>query len=123
MTEPELILTLPVLPLKNGVLFPSTLMLLTIGRPASVAAVEAALVHEDKDLVVVAQRDAAVDTPGAHDCFSIGTSAVIKRLTRRPEGTLEVLVQGRERSVLVTVEQTEPYCRAQVKLAPLPCST
>jgi ATP-dependent Lon protease len=98
MSESEVeIFSLPLLPLKNSVLFPSVWMPLTVGRPASVAAIEAVLAREDKELVAVAQRDAAVDTPGPRDFFSIGTKAVIKRMARRPDGTMELMVQGVER--------------------------
>ena len=68
------------LPLKNSVLFPGLLMPLSVGRKASLAAVEAALATEDKEIVVVAQRDASVDTPGAADLFTIGTRAVIRKV-------------------------------------------
>jgi ATP-dependent Lon protease len=119
MSEPE-IFSLPLLALKNSVLFPSVWMPLTVGRPASVAAVEAGLAREDKELVVVAQRDAAVDTPGPQDFFSIGTKAVVKRMARRPDGAIELMVQGVERVVIISIEQTEPYLRALLRLAPVP---
>jgi ATP-dependent Lon protease len=120
MPEPEQMLSLPLLPLKNNVLFPSMWMPLTVGLPASVATIEAALAREDKELVVVAQRDAAVETPGLQDFFSIGTKAVVKRMARRPDGTMELMVQGVERVVIIRLEQTEPYLRARVRLAPVP---
>ena len=119
MSEPE-ILSLPLLALKNSVLFPFVWMPLTVGRPASVAAIEAVLAREDKELVVVAQRDAAVDTPGPQDFFSIGTKAVVKRMARRPDGAIELMVQGVERVVIISIEQTEPYLRARLRLAPVP---
>jgi ATP-dependent Lon protease len=56
MSESEQILTLPLLPLKNSVLFPSVLMPLTVGRPLSMAAIEAVLAREDKELIIAAQR-------------------------------------------------------------------
>src|SRR5712691_6400087 len=95
-------------------------MPLTVGRPASVAAIEAALAREDKELVVVAQRDASVEAPGPQDFFSIGTKAVVKRMARRPDGSMELMVQGVERVVIIRIEQTEPYLRARVRLAPVP---
>jgi ATP-dependent Lon protease len=119
MSEPGL-LSLPLLALKNAVLFPAVGMPLTVGRPASVAAIEAVLSHEDKELVVVAQRDVAVETPGPQDFFSIGTKAVVKRMARRPDGTIELMIQGVERVVIIRIEQTEPYLRARVRPAPVP---
>jgi ATP-dependent Lon protease len=120
MSEPEQMLSLPLLPLKNSVLFPFVGMPLTVGRPASVATIEAVLAREDKELVVVAQRDASVETPGPQDFFSIGTKAVVRRMARRPDGTMELMVQGVERVVIIRIEQTELYLRARVRLAPVP---
>ena len=64
--------TLPLLPLKNSVLFPGLLMPLSVGRPSSLAAVESAVISEEKEIVVVAQRDASVDSPDGADLFTIG---------------------------------------------------
>ena len=120
MSESEQMLSPPLLPLKNSVLFPFVWMPLTVGRAASVATIEAVLAREDKELVVVAQRDASVETPGPQDFFSIGTKAVVKRMARRPDGTMELMVQGVERVVIIRIEQMEPYLRARVRLAPVP---
>ena len=120
MSEAEQILALPLLPIKNSVLFPSVLMPLTVGRPLSMAAIEAVLAREDKELIVAAQRDTSVDTPGPHDFFSIGTKAVIKRMARRPEGGVDLMIQGVERAVIIKIEQTDAYLTAQVRLAPVP---
>ena len=67
MSSPENPQTLPVLPIKHAVLFPSMLMPLNVGRPSSIAAIEAALASEGKEIVVVAQRDATVDNPTLTD--------------------------------------------------------
>ena len=64
MSDLEKIRILPLLPLKNSVLFPGLLMPLSVGRTVSLAAVEAALATEDKEIIVVAQRDASADSPG-----------------------------------------------------------
>jgi ATP-dependent Lon protease len=117
--EQEQLQTLPVLPLKNTVVFPSMFIPLSAGRPASIAAVEAALATEEKAVVLVAQRNADVDQPGEGDLHSIGTRAVIKKMVRGQNG-MEVLVQGVDRAALVKVEQTEPYLRARVRVLPLP---
>lgn len=111
--------TLPVLPLKNTVLFPSLFLPLAVGRPNSVAAVEAALASEEKTLVLVAQRTDADDPPIPDGVYSLGTRAVIKRLNRGDEA-VEVLVQGLERVRLVSFDQVDPYLRATVEIVPLP---
>ncbi len=119
MNEAENLLTLPVLPIKNTVLLPYLLMPLSVGRPLSRAAVEAALATEDKALFVVAQRDLEVEEPGEKDLFTIGTRAVIKKMARSENG-LELLLQGIERVSLVRLTQTTPYLQALVRPLPLP---
>jgi ATP-dependent Lon protease len=111
--------TLPVLALKNTVLFPHLFVPLSAGRPASVAAVEAALAREDKTIFLVAQRDASVEQAGADDLYGIGTAGVIKKVNRSENG-LQLIVQGLERMALVRIEQTEPYLSAKVRPLPLP---
>jgi ATP-dependent Lon protease len=114
--------TLPVLPLKNTVLFPNLFIPLTAGRPASVAAVEAARASEDKTIVLLTQRDASVEQPGADDLYTVGTRAVIKKLNRA-EGGVQLLVQGLERVALVRMEQTEPFLKAKVRPLAVPDDT
>ncbi|MGZ8394404.1 MAG: endopeptidase La [Nitrospira sp.] len=111
---------LPVLPLKRTVLFPGTMMPLTVGRDRSVAAVEAALKTEDKTLLVVAQRDAQTDQPLLEDLYTIGTKAVIKQTARAAEGHYNILIQGLERFVLLKLDQIDPFLQARVKQLPPP---
>jgi ATP-dependent Lon protease len=84
---------LPVLPLKNTVLFPYLLLPLSVGRSLSTSAVEAALATEDKSILVIAQRNGTAEEPGPDDLFTIGTRAVIKKMARSDQG-LELIVQG-----------------------------
>jgi ATP-dependent Lon protease len=119
-TETENIQSLPVVPLKNSVLFPNLLMPLSVGRPASLAAVEAALATEEKEIVIVAQREATTDTPGAADIYTVGTRAVIRKMTRPSEELVEVLVLGVERVVIVKLEEAEPFLRARIRPYPVP---
>jgi ATP-dependent Lon protease len=119
MSEHQDLVTLPVLPIKNSILFPYLLLPLSIGRPASRAAVEAALATEDKTLLVIAQRTDSVDDPKQEDLFTIGTRAVIKKMARSENG-LELIVQGVERVVLVRLEQSSPYLKAIVRPLPFP---
>lgn len=120
MSEPEKIQILPVLPLKNSVLFPHLLMPLSVGRPPSVAAVEAALSTEGKEIIVVAQRDHAKDEPVLDDLYTIATKAVIKKMARPNEAQMELIVLGVERVVLLRQEQAEPFLKARVRSYPLP---
>ncbi len=123
MSEQEQIESLPVLPIKNSVLFPGLLMPLTAGRPSSIAAIDAALASEDKELLIIAQRDSSVESPNANDLHAIGTKAVVKRMMRRQDGAVNLIVQGVERMVLIKIEQTEPYLSARARLAPVPEET
>ena len=77
MTPTENVVVLPLLPLKNTVLFPHLFMPLAVGRPNSLAAVEAVLATEEKSFVVAAQKDGDNEQPGLDDLYTIGTRAVI----------------------------------------------
>jgi ATP-dependent Lon protease len=112
-------LTLPVLPLKGTVLFPHLFMPLSVGRPNSVAAVEAALGGEEKTLLLVAQRDSSKDQVGAEDLYTVGTRAVIRKMARN-NGIVEMIVQGVERVAILKMEQTEPFLQARASVLPLP---
>jgi len=120
MPETKDIQTLPLLPLKNTVLFPYLLMPLSVGRESSRAAVEAALGTEEKEIVVFAQRDPSVETPKLEDLYTVGTRAIIRKMNRSQNGALELLVLGMERVVLIRVDESEPFLRARVRPLPLP---
>jgi ATP-dependent Lon protease len=120
MSDQETIQHVPVLPIKNTVLFPHLQMPLSIGRQVSLAAVETAMASEEKHIIVVAQRDAAVETPSQEDLYTIGTKAIIKKMTRPRDGMLELVVQGVERVVVLKIEQTSPHLVARVRTLPAP---
>ncbi len=121
MADPDNIQTLPLLPLKNSVLFPYLFMPLAVGRASSLAAAEAALATEGKEIVVVAQRDSNKDVPEtAEDLFTIGTKAVIKKMARPNERQMDLIVLGVERVVILKLDPAESYMRARVRTFPLP---
>ena len=113
---------LPILPLKNSVLFPFALMPAAIGRPQSVAAVEAALSGEEKLVAVFTQRDANVEDPQLTDLYTIGTKAVIRRMGRGDEG-IQALLQGVERVELVSIDMSSGYMRGVVRELPMPADS
>jgi len=119
MSDQPVVYELPVLPLKNAVLFPYLLMPLSAGRPGSIAAVEAALATESKEVLVFTQRDGDVDSPLQGDLYPIGTKAVIRKMSRA-DGHLELLVLGMERVALVKLSTSEPFLKARVTPLPLP---
>jgi ATP-dependent Lon protease len=115
----EKIFTLPILPMKNTALLPHLVMPLSVGRSRSLAAVEAALATEDKEILLVAQKDANTDNPARNDLHNYGTKAIIRRMSRNNDH-LDVLVMGVERVMLLRVEQEEPYLAARAQSAPVP---
>ncbi|HXN47360.1 MAG TPA: endopeptidase La [Bryobacteraceae bacterium] len=121
MADVENVQTLPLLPLKNSVLFPYLFMPLAVGRSASLAAAEAAMATEGKEIIVVAQRDPNKDVPAtAEDLYTIGTKAVIKKMARPNESQMDLIVLGVERVVILKFEQTEPHPQVRVNALPLP---
>jgi ATP-dependent protease La len=111
----SIVSTLPVIPIKRSVLFPGVMLPITVGRARSVAALDAALKTEEKTVVVVAQRHSGQEEPGIDDLFTIGTKAVIKQTVRTAEGTIQALLQGLERVVLLKVEQSNPFLNVRTR--------
>ena len=109
----------PVLPIRNSVLFPNLILPLTVGRSASVAAIDTALAAEDKTIVVVAQRDPAADDIGPADLYEIGTLATIKKIDRQDDA-MHLLVFGTDRVELGDVDSSEPYLRLKARRLPKP---
>lgn len=111
---------LPALPLKNTILFPGLLLPLSVGRANSLQAVELALKTEEKEIILVAQRDPSVELPERDDLYTIGTKAVIRKSSKQGDDLLEILVLGVERVVVMKFEATEPYLVAKFHPLPLP---
>jgi len=111
---------LPALPLKNTILFPGLLLPLSVGRESSLSAVEAALKTEEKEIILIAQRDPHVESPQQDDLFTIGTKAVIRKSSRPSNGVMEILVLGVDRVVVMKLETSEPHLSAKFRILPLP---
>jgi ATP-dependent Lon protease len=108
---------LPVLPLKEMVVFPDSATPLAVGQERSIALVDD-VVGRDRMLALVAAKDSEVEQPGWDDLYDIGTAAVVHRLIRVPDGTLRILVQGLERIRLESRLQDEPYLIGQFSEQP-----
>jgi ATP-dependent Lon protease len=106
---------LAIVPLRNTVLFPNTVMPLTIGRPASLLAVEDA-VRKQLPIGVVAQRNSAVEAPQITDLYEIGTTADVLRMFPARDGQRQVIVQGRQRFKIIEPVQSEPFLVVRVSL-------
>jgi len=105
--------TYPVLPLRDIVVFPHMIVPLFVGRDKSVAALEAAM-NDDKEIFLVAQLDPANDDPGRDDLYEIGVSAEVMQLLKLPDGTVRVLVAGKERGKLEGMEENGGFLTATV---------
>jgi ATP-dependent Lon protease len=104
----ELPSELPVLPLKDTVVFPDSVLPLAIGQERSVKLVDAA-VSGNRLLALVASKDAELEQPGWNDLYEVGTAAVVQKMIRVPDGSLRILVQGIRRIRLIDKIQEDPY--------------
>ena len=111
---PQLPDLLPVLPLRDMVLFPFIILPLSVAREKSIQAVDRSLA-ENRMLMLVAQRDPAVEDPKAGDLFDLGTAASITRMLKLPDGRIRILVQGVVRARLVHLAQSEPFLQAKIE--------
>ena len=107
--------TLPILPLRNMVLFPGVAMPIFVGRPKSMRLIREA--SQRKILVgVVCQKDAEVEEPGLDDLYPIGTVAEVLRVLEMPDGSTTAILQGRKRMTLHSLVDTEPYLNGAISL-------
>ncbi len=105
---------LPVLPLKDVVLFPYVILPLSVSRDKSLLAVDRALA-EHRVVMLASQRDSTNEDPGADDLYPTGTAASIMRMLKLPDGRTRILVQGLARARLEHLSQTEPFLRGRVR--------
>src|SRR5712664_3719122 len=108
--------SLPILPVRDTVLFPHAVLPLTVGRDSSVQLINS--LGEDKTIVVVAQREARVDAPQASDLYTVGTLAVVHKVVKRPNQSLFVFAEGLERVRLTEFAQLTPFMRGRVDSVP-----
>src|SRR5512146_1810501 len=108
--------SLPVLPVRDTVLFPHAVLPLTVGRESSVQLINS--LGEDKTIIVVAQREARVDSPQPVDLYAIGTLAVVHKVVKMPNQSLFVFAEGLERVHLKEYTQLQPFMRASVETIP-----
>lgn len=107
--------TLPILPLRNTVLFPGVVLPITVGRDKSIKAVNEAY-KTDKLIGVVAQRDANIEDPEPKDLCAIGTIAKIIKLIKMPDGGTTIIIQGKKRFELLKMDSDDPYFRASIRM-------
>ncbi|HEV7235644.1 MAG TPA: LON peptidase substrate-binding domain-containing protein, partial [Ktedonobacteraceae bacterium] len=108
---------LPVLPLKETVIYPFAMQPLGVGQERSIRLIDDVM-HGNRLVVLVAQKSADMDQAGPDDIFKVGTVSRVARMIRMPEGTIQIIVQGLERVEIGEFTQEKPYLLAHVKLKP-----
>ncbi|WP_331346836.1 endopeptidase La [Cellvibrio sp. UBA7661] len=115
-TLPNLHITeIPLLPLRDVVVYPHMVTPLFVGRGKSIEALERAMAS-DKQVLLVAQKNPQQDEPVAQDLYEIGTIATILQLLKLPDGTVKVLIEGRERAHIESIEEADSFFRANVEV-------
>jgi ATP-dependent Lon protease len=107
---------LPILPLRDTVLFPNSFMPLAVARESSVHLIDDAIAN-GKLVAVFTQRDASMEEPGQADLYTVGTATHIHKMFKLPDGSLRLIVQGLARLVLDEIVSAQPYLRARVRAA------
>ena len=105
---------LPLLPLRDVVVYPHMVLPLFVGRERSIEALEHAML-DNKQVLLVAQRNAADDQPGADDLYQVGTVSNILQLLKLPDGTIKVLVEGSYRAAVLAVDEEDQFAVASVR--------
>ena len=104
---------LPILPLKDTVVFPETMMPLAVGQPRSVQLIDDIL-RGDKQVGLVASKDPEIEAPGPGDVYTVGVLANIQKMIKAPDGTLRIIAQGIRRIEIERFDAEEPYLKAEV---------
>ena len=104
----------PILPLKNNVLFPGVVIPITAGRDKSIQLIKDAN-NSDKVIGVVAQKDKKTENPGLKDIYSLGTVAQILRVLKMPDGNTTIIIQGKKRFKIDSIIQEKPYIKAKIR--------
>jgi ATP-dependent Lon protease len=115
----EIYETLPMVPLRDVVVFPYMMMPFVIGRPSSIRALEYALAH-DRRIFLAAQHDATTDDPRGSDIFTVGTVSNILQSVKLPDGNIKVLVEGLDRGRAIECRDEEGFYKVVVKTVPRP---
>ena len=114
-TAPAEALTLPLLPLRDVVVFPHMVIPLFVGRPKSIKALEQAM-NEGKQILLVAQKTAAKDEPSEEDLYRIGTLSTVLQMLKLPDGTVKVLVEGRQRATITEIRDDAEFIEADLEV-------
>ncbi|MBB3104516.1 endopeptidase La [Azomonas macrocytogenes] len=108
-------IVLPLLPLRDVVVYPHMVIPLFVGREKSIEALESAMVGE-KQILLLAQKNPADDDPGENELYRVGTLATVLQLLKLPDGTVKVLVEGEQRGLIERFFEADGHCRVEVTL-------
>ncbi len=107
--------SVPLLPLRDIIIFPHMVVPLFVGREKSITALEEAMRHE-KDILLVAQKQAKTNEPTSKDIFSVGTLGTIVQLLKLPDGTVKVLVEGKKRARILRYQSQKKFFQVEIEL-------
>ena len=115
MSDNAKIATFPVLLLRDIVVFPHMIVPLFVGREKSVKALDD-IMQDDKQILLVAQKDAGQDDPAVDDIYDVGTIGTVLQLLKLPDGTVKVLVEGSQRAKIKRYAENEEFFQAEAEL-------
>lgn len=107
--------SLPLLPVRDLVVYPFMILPLFVGREASIRAVEDALNHTDRLILLASQKDISAEAPAPSEIYHLGTVAMIMRMRKLPDGRIKILIQGLAKARITNFEQTEPFYKVKVE--------
>jgi ATP-dependent Lon protease len=112
--------SLPLLPVRDLVVYPFMILPLFVGRETSIKAVEEALNHTDRLILLASQKDISAEAPAPSEIYEMGTVAMIMRMRKLPDGRIKILIQGLAKARITSFEHTEPFYRVKVEKVATP---
>jgi ATP-dependent Lon protease len=106
--------TLPLLPIRDLVVYPFMILPLFVGRDSSIKAVEEALNNTDRLILLASQKDISAEHPAPSDIYELGTVAMIMRMRKLPDGRVKILIQGLTKARIMSFESHEPFYKVKV---------
>ncbi len=107
---------LPLLPIRDIVIYPFMILPLFVGRDSSVKAVEEALNHHDRHILLASQKDVSAESPAEADIYKVGTIAMVMRMRKLPDGRIKILIQGLAKASIQSFTHSQPFYKAKFKM-------
>ena len=106
--------SLPLLPIRDIVVYPFMILPLFVGREASIMAVEEAIAKTDRLILLASQKDISAETPSPNEIYELGTVAMIMRMRKLPDGRIKILIQGLSKARIMSYDQTAPFYQCKI---------